>query len=100
MFGLFAAGQVLAMPRFNVSDYMKEKKRLRQSLVMENRHIKTLNDNLNVMAVEKERKTKELAAIKAKHRRIDEKVHFVIYPTCIHVGIKSISCSTTQVVNT
>jgi hypothetical protein len=45
------------MPKFNIGDFAKEKKRLRQEIVMKNRGIKELEDKLSVVASEKQNKT-------------------------------------------
>lgn len=66
------------MPRFSIGDYAKEKKRLRQEIVMKNRGIKELEHEHSVVALEKEMKTKELSRVKAKCRKLDEKVLFVL----------------------
>ncbi len=71
------------MPRFNIGDYAKEKKRLREKIVMKNRDLKVLDGELNVMAEQTVNKTKELDRIKTRHQRLDEQVglllHFTIY---------------------
>jgi septal ring factor EnvC (AmiA/AmiB activator) len=68
------------MPKFNIGDFAKEKKRLRQQIVMKNRGIKELEDELSVVALEKQNKTKELSRMKAKCQRLDEKVlNFVMF---------------------
>ena len=66
------------MPRFNIGDYAKEKKRLRQEIVMNNRGIKELEQEHSVVALEKEIKAKKLSTVKAKCRKLDEKVLFVL----------------------
>jgi hypothetical protein len=67
------------MPKFNIGDFAKEKKRLRQQIVMKNRGIKELEDEL-VVALEKQNNTKELSRMKAKCQRLDEKVlNFVMF---------------------
>ena len=44
------------MPRFNFAGYVKEKKRLRQEIVMNNRGITELEDELSVVTLKKQNK--------------------------------------------
>jgi hypothetical protein len=70
------------MPRFNLAGYVKEKKRLRQEIVMNNRGITELEDELSVVTLKKQNKTKELSRVKAKCRRLDEKVLLLCFNLC------------------
>jgi hypothetical protein len=71
------------MPWFNIGDYAKEKRRLRQEIVMKNRDLEVLDGELNIMAEQTVNKTKQLDRLKARHRRLDQKVdlhsYFTIY---------------------
>ena len=49
---------------------------------MKNRGIKELVDELSVVTSEKENKTKELSRVKAKCRRLDEKVLLLCFNLC------------------
>ncbi|CAB4024335.1 Hypothetical predicted protein [Paramuricea clavata] len=60
------------MPTFNIGDFAKEKKRLLQQIVMKNRGIKGLEDELW------KNKTKELSRMKVKCQRLDEKVEKIV----------------------
>jgi hypothetical protein len=46
------------MPRFNLAGYVKEKKRLRQEIVMNNRGITELEDELSVVTLKKTKQNK------------------------------------------
>ena len=65
---------LIAMPRFKIGDLSKERKRLKEKVVMENRSLDALHDELSKLTTEKEKKSKELCNMKAKHRRLDLKV--------------------------
>ena len=56
-FASYVWALLVAMPKFNIGDFAKEKKRLRQEIVMKNRGIKELEDKLSVVALEKQNKT-------------------------------------------
>lgn len=62
------------MPRFDIAAYSKEQKRLREKVLMENRNLKSLQNEISVMVVVKEEKKKELCSIKEKYLRLDNKV--------------------------
>ncbi|CAB4003604.1 Hypothetical predicted protein [Paramuricea clavata] len=62
------------MPRFNVATYVKEQKHPREKVVLENRQLKSLQDEISAAAKLKEEKRKELNRIREKHRRLDNKV--------------------------
>ena len=67
------------MPRFNVATYVKEQKRLREKVVLENRQLKSLQDEISAAAKLKEEKRKERSRIREKHRRLDNKVIYDIF---------------------
>ncbi|CAB4003764.1 Hypothetical predicted protein [Paramuricea clavata] len=66
------------MPRFNVATYVKEQKRLREKVVLENRQLKSLQDEISAAAKLKEEKRMELNRIRENHRRLDNKVRNLV----------------------
>ena len=71
------------MPCFDIAAYVKEQKRLREKVVLENHQLKSLQDEISAASVAKKAKQGELCRIKERHRRLDAKVMDMLALVCI-----------------